>query len=144
MSRDYISPTEAAAMCRVKRVAIHSAIKKGRLKAVKVKNRWHITISALDEYRESRYSRMGRKLNGELVFDIAAGRWPVQYVAKWLGNVIDRTISENKIYYLMRIGLVQAYRRGNAWMIKREDAEALYKKLMHMHDSEIVANLRLA
>lgn len=106
-------------------------------------NRWQITLASLDDYRKNKYSRMKRKINGEQIYNIEAGRWPIQFMAKWLGDLLNKPISENRIYYLIKIGHIPAYRAGNGWVVKREDAEAYYLKLMNL-ETTVKEQLRFA
>jgi hypothetical protein len=72
-------------------------------------------------------------VNGQSLFDFEAGRWSVNHTAKWLGDRLGKLIKPNKLGYLIKIGELRASKCGRILVVKREDAEALYKKLRSGH-----------
>lgn len=122
---EILSLREAGLHAHVQRQSIYLAIKKGRLKATKVNNRWRIKLLDLDDYRCSKYNRDYRTINGELVFDMEKGEFSVQQVCKVMCATLNRQFSMQRLYYLLRIGQVKAFKKGSTWVILKEDAVAL-------------------
>jgi excisionase family DNA binding protein len=116
-----VTITEAARRNNVTRQAIYVAIKLNKLKARKETTRWTIHLDDLEEYRKQKYSRTKSTFNGELLFDNQKGYYSVNQVAEMLD------VPAQKIYYATRIGLMQAHRRGAAWVIHTDDIKA-YKE----------------
>jgi Helix-turn-helix domain len=121
-----VSITEAANIHGVTRQAIYVAIKLKKLKASKSPNskRWVISLDDLEEYRKQRYSRSKSTYNGELLFDNEKGFYSIGQTAKILG------VPAQKIYYATRIGLLQASRRGAAWIIHINDINEYRAKFL--------------
>lgn len=128
-----ISITEAARRNKVTRQAIYVAIKKGHLKAKKddKDKRWKIHVDDLEKYSTQKYSRKKSMYNGELVFDPNAGSYSVNDVARMLG------VPPQKVYYATRIGLLKAYRKGAAWVIKIEDLKEYADRFLNMKELPI-------
>lgn len=110
-----VSITEAARINNVTRQAIYVAIKQKKLKASKDSTRWTIHLDDLEEYRKNKYSRTKSMFNGELLFDNRKGYFSVNQAAKLLN------VPAQKIYYATRVGLLQAHRKGAAWVVSVED-----------------------
>ncbi len=113
-----VSITEAARLNKVTRQAIYVAIKLNKLKAKKETTRWTIHLDDLEAYRKQKYSRTKSMFNGELLFDNTRGYYSVNQVARML------SVPAQKIYYATRIGLLKAHRKGAAWVVYVEDANA--------------------
>lgn len=113
-----VTITEAARRNNVTRQAIYVAIKLNKLKARKETTRWTIHLDDLEEYRKQKYSRTKSTFNGELLFDNQKGYFSVNQVAEMLD------VPAQKIYYATRIGLMQAIRKGAAWVIHSDDVKA--------------------
>lgn len=112
-----VTITEAARRNNVTRQAIYVAIKLNKLKARKETTRWTIHLDDLEEYRKQKYSRTKSTFNGELLFDNNKGYFSVNQVAEMLN------VPAQKIYYATRIGLMQAIRKGAAWVIHSDDVK---------------------
>lgn len=121
-----VSITEAARINSVTRQAIYVAIKLKKLKAKKDTTRWTIDIEDLEEYRKNKYSRTKSMYDGELLFDNNQGYHSVNQVAEML------KIPAQKIYYATRVGMLQAHRKGAAWVIHNDDI----KKYREQHLSK--------
>jgi hypothetical protein len=117
-----VSITEAAKLNKVTRQAIYVAIKLNKLKAKKQTTRWTINLNDLEDYRLQKYSRMKSVYNGELVFDKEKGFFSINQVAKML------EVPAQKIYYATRIGLLNAHRKGAAWVIHSDDLKEYQDK----------------
>ncbi len=128
-----VSITEAARINNVTRQAIYVAIKQKKLKAHKDSTRWTIHLDDLEEYRKQKYSRLKSTFNGELLFDNKRGYFSVNQVAKMLG------VPAQKIYYATRIGVLQAHRKGAAWVIHIDDIKEYQAKYLSRRASEGVA-----
>lgn len=112
-----VSITEAARINGVTRQAIYVAIKQKKLRATKDATRWKIHIDDLEDYRRQKYSRTKSMFDGELLFDNDKGFYSVRQAADILGVPVQ------KIYYATRIGLLQASRKGAAWVIHKDDIQ---------------------
>lgn len=127
-----VSITEAAKINNVTRQAIYVAIKLKKLKARKETTRWTIHLDDLDEYRKNKYSRTKSTHEGELIFDGSRGYFSVNQIASMLG------VPAQKIYYATRVGMIQAHRKGAAWVIHIDSVNQYKKEL------EIKSNKRKA
>ena len=112
-----VTITEAARRNNVTRQAIYVAIKLNKLKARKETTRWTIHLDDLEEYRKQKYSRKKSVFNGELLFDNNKGYFSVNQVAEML------EVPAQKIYYATRVGLMQAQRKGAAWVIHSDEVK---------------------
>ena len=110
-----LSITEAARINNVTRQAIYVAIKQKKLKATKDSTRWMIHLDDLAEYRRNKYSREKSVYEGKLLFDNEDGYYSVNQVAKMLN------VPAQKIYYATRVGLLNAIRKGAAWVMHIDD-----------------------
>ena len=122
--RKVVSITEAARINGVTRQAIYVAIKQNKLKARKDSTRWTIDLDDLEEYRRNKYSRSKSTFDGELLFDNDKGYYSVNQAAKMLG------VPAQKIYYATRIGMLQASRKGAAWVIHTDDIKEYQEKYL--------------
>ena len=125
-----VTITEAARRNNVTRQAIYVAIKLNKLKARKETTRWTIHLDDLEEYRKQKYSRTKSTFNGELLFDNQKGYFSVNQVAEMLN------VPAQKIYYATRIGLMQAIRKGAAWVIHSDDVKAYRDNYLEKKDSK--------
>lgn len=137
---DKQTPTEfknlkdAAEYSHVTKQAVYLAINLGKLKARKENNRWVVNVADLEEYRLNKYSRDKRKLDGQLIFDVDKGHFSVLHVSKMLSYELKRTYSMQKIYYLMRMGRLKAFKKGAAWVILKEDVASLLQIELALSD----------
>ena len=129
---EFGSLKEAAEYSHVERQAIYVAIKKGQLKAEKryIKNvpHWIIQKADVDAYRASKYNREKRIWEGEKLFDIANDKWSVLHASKVLSAMLPTPIPPAHLYYLLRIGMLRGMKKGNSWVIRRDDLINLYFK----------------
>lgn len=125
----FLTLTEAAEYNRVSRQGVLMAVKKGRIKAGKIKGRWSIAVSELDNYRLTKYDRSKRKFEGEQIYDIEKGFFSVRQVSISLSNELKTTITMQMVYYMIHSGKLKSYKKGAAWVIKREDAIAMLERL---------------
>lgn len=123
-----VSITEAARINGVTRQAIYVAIKQKKLKATKDATRWKIHIDDLEEYRRQKYSRTKSMFGGELLFDNKKGFYSVRQVADILGVPVQ------KIYYATRIGLLQASRKGAAWVVHIDDVKGYQENYLNKRE----------
>jgi excisionase family DNA binding protein len=128
-----VSITEAARINNVTRQAIYVAIKQKKLRAQKDSTRWTIHLDDLEEYRKQKYSRLKSTFNGELLFDNKRGYFSVNQAAKMLG------VPAQKIYYATRIGVLQAHRKGAAWVIHIDDIKGYQEKYLSRRSHSDVA-----
>lgn len=112
-----VSITEAARLNNVTRQAIYVAIKQRKLRATKDATRWTIDLNDLEEYKKNKYSRKKSLFEGELLFDNQKGFYSINQVAKMLN------VPAQKIYYATRVGHLQAFRKGAAWVVKIDEAK---------------------
>ncbi len=119
-----VTITEAARINGVTRQAIYVAIKQNKLRAQKDSTRWTISLRDLEEYRRNKYSRTKSTFAGELIFDNNKGYYSVNQVAKVLG------VPAQKIYYATRVNMLQAVRKGAAWVIHEDDVNEYREKFL--------------
>ena len=119
-----VSITEAARINNVTRQAIYVAIKLNKLRAKKETTRWTIHLDDLEEYRKNKYSRMKSIHNGELIFNNTKGYYSVNQVASMLN------VPAQKIYYATRVGMLNAHRKGAAWVIHMDDIQQYREKFL--------------
>lgn len=117
-----VSITEAARINNVTRQAIYVAIKLNKLKAKKETTRWTIHLDDLEEYRKNKYSRTKSIHNGQLIFDNSKGYYSVNQAASMLN------VPAQKIYYATRVGMLNAIRKGAAWVIHIDDIQEYREK----------------
>ena len=139
---------QAAIYARTCRQAIFLAIMKHQLVAEKQffqtkkgewKNHWVITKKDLDIYRANKYNREKRVVDGQKLFDIGDDRWSVLHAAKTLSAMLGRNYPIAHIYYLLRTGQLRAYKKGNGWVLKKEQVEELYLKELEKERSFLKA-----
>jgi len=125
--KEELTIIEAAHILGVTRQAVDVAIKKKRLKSTKdpKSGRRKINRQDLEEYRLKKYSRDLSTFNGELLFDNAKGFYSIGQTAKLL------EVDYQKIYHAISIGLLNADRRGCAWVL-HIDAIEDYKKTLKL------------
>lgn len=126
-----VTITEAARRNNVTRQAIYVAIKLNKLKARKETTRWTIHLDDLEDYRKQKYSRTKSVFDGELLFDNHKGYFSVNQVAEMLD------VPAQKIYYATRIGLMQAIRKGAAWVIHSDDVKAYKEKYLEKKEQKV-------
>lgn len=133
----FYSLRTAGKYAKVTGQAMKSAINKKQLKAEKIpityrngatRMVWRIHKSDIDEYRKSKYIRDKRVVDGEKLYDINEDRWSVLHAAKVLSVMLNRPYTTAHIYYLIRYGLLRAYKRGGAWIIRKQDLVDLYEQ----------------
>jgi len=124
----FYSLRQAAKYGKVSRQAIYSAIRKNRLKAEKVGSKWKILKRDYDEYRLNRHNRELRIYDGEKVFDEELGHYSVMFISKALSSALGRSYHPQHIYYLIRMGQLRAFKKGSSWVIRGDDAQALFEK----------------
>lgn len=129
-SEDILSIREASFIGRVKRQAVYVAIRKGRLRAKKINNKWLIKSLDLEDYRLNKYNRDFRQIDGEYVFDMEKGEFSVQQVCKVISATLNRPFPMQRLYYLLRTGRIKSLKKGAAWVILKEDAIALLESEM--------------
>ncbi len=112
-----VSITEAARLNNVTRQAIYVAIKQRKLRATKDATRWTIDLEHLEEYKNNKYSRKKSMYDGELLFDNKKGYYSINQIAKMLN------VPAQKIYYATRVGHLQAFRKGAAWVVQLDEAK---------------------
>jgi hypothetical protein len=115
----FYSLREAARYMQQKPQSIFSAIKKGRLKALKSKKghlyHWIIKMSDIQEYKATKYQAATRTKDGKKIYDIKSDRWNIVDLAR------DLSIPAHRIYYLIRVGKLRAERNGASYIVKKDD-----------------------
>ena len=119
---------EVTRYAKVTRAAIYAAMKKGRLKAIKVGMHYKISKAELDRYRMHKFSREERTVNGERIFDVERGTFSVYQVSKILSQELNRPCNTQRLYYLIRTGQLKTSRCGKTFVILREDLVDLIEK----------------
>lgn len=127
---DLLLLRECSEYGHVMRQAIFVAIKKGRLKATKVRGRWVIRRGDYDAYRADKYNRDIAKIGDEYVFDAEKGHFSLRQIAKVFSVTIGVPYSVQRLYYLVRTGQLPAFRKGVSWVVLKEDAIKLLETEM--------------
>jgi excisionase family DNA binding protein len=124
---DLITTTEAAEYMHVTKQAIYISIYHKRITAFKKKGQWLISKAVLDDYRLNKYNRDLRKINGEYVFDMEKGHFSLNQVCKAFSQALSHPYRIQRLYYLIRVGRLKAFKKGAAWVIHKQDAIDLLK-----------------
>lgn len=127
-NKERMTVAQAADLSHVTRQAIYSAIRKKQLNAQIIGKQWYVTVEDLEKYRLNKYNRDLRKRDGEFIFDMQKGHFSVHQVAKILSSALGKSYPSQRIYYLMRMGYLKAFKSGAAWVIKKEDAVRLLEQ----------------
>jgi len=117
--------SQCARYGKVSRNSIYLAIKRKTLKATKKGRNWIILKSDYDEYRTYKYNYQTKKVQGEMVFDHSQGHFSIQQVSQVISHCLKKHYPVQRIYYLLRKGTLKGIRKGNCWVIKKEDATYL-------------------
>lgn len=123
-----ITLTDSARYLQITRQAVYVAVKHGKLPGTKIDNRWMFTYEDLNHYRDTKYSRLKSRINGELVFDLSKGKISAAHAAKMLKVPIQH------IYYALRVGNLKSHRKGSAYVILEQDVKAYAEK--HFSESK--------
>lgn len=127
-AKGYLTINEIAEYAHVTRQAVYMALHKGLCKGIKHEGCWMITREAYDDYRANRHNRDLRKRHGKALFDIEKGYFSVRQVATILSTSLGRPYSMQRLYYLLRRGVLPSKRSGAAWIICKKDAVALLER----------------
>lgn len=133
MGKIFNSLAEAGKHAGLVRQAIYIAIKKGYLKAIKKEKGWEIDEADLQDYLVNRYNREAKKetSDGKKVFDFDQGTFSVLGASKFLSQHFEGGCDKQRVYYLIRCGVIPAHRIGAAYVIKKEDLEAYVLKVLN-------------
>jgi excisionase family DNA binding protein len=137
---ELLTLTEAAKYAHVTRQAIYKALRERGLKAQKIDNRWLLRKGDIDEYRGNKYNRDMRMVNGQLIFDMVKGEFSVMQVCKVISATLGRPFPPQRLYYLLRSGQIKSFKKGSAWIIKKEDAVALLQEELDKNNLQIKEN----
>lgn len=109
---------------------MYQAIKKGRLKASYESKQWWVSKEDLIAYHETKYSRMETKFQGAPLYNLEEGEISVGHAAKMCG------LQPQHIYYQIRQGAIQGFRRGDYWVLNREQVADFYKRKLEERENE--------
>lgn len=118
-----LSVREITILLNCQRITIYSAIKKGRLKAIKRDNMIYITEENLKTYLLTKYSRDHSMFNGELLYDKTKGEYSIRNAAKEMG------CTYNHVYYLITKGFLKFKKKGFSRVIMKEDIDEYMQKI---------------
>lgn len=119
---------DVAKFANVTKQSIYLAIRKGKLRALKVERRWEITSENLEEYAKNKYSRKNSRIKGELVFDSAKGELSLQQAREFLSQELQVNVPLQRLYYLMRLGKLKSFKKGGAYVLMKEDVLSILKQ----------------
>jgi hypothetical protein len=126
---DILTATQASEYAHVVKQAIIRAIYAGRLKAWKSKeSKWLMYRKSIDEYRETKYNRDDKTVDGERIFDAEKGFFSVPQIEKVISHELQRAFSRNRLYRMIYSGELKARKRGNSWVVHKDDAIEIIKK----------------
>ncbi len=120
---DWITITEAATFCGLTRQSVWKCIKMGLLKAVRESRTWYTTKQWLEDYQAQKYSRLKKKIDGVKLFDFTEGRLTAKQAADLVG------LDYQRMYYLLRIGVIPGDKVGGQWLIRSKDIKAHAEQL---------------
>lgn len=112
--------SDACRILNISRQGVYVAIKKKKLVATKIGNRFFFKKSVLFEYLNNKYNRDLRKKDGECIFDLKKGTLSVSQATRVYSVGIGYPCSNQRIYYLLRTGQIKASRVGAAWVVDRK------------------------
>lgn len=120
--KDWVSVERTATILRSTQQNVYELIKRGRLSCRKKDGTLtQVYLPSIDNYLQNKFSREYAKVNGELVYDLDKGRLSVLMVAKML------KITPQRVYYLIRHGVIKAEKRGWYTVVHQEDLERDFK-----------------
>lgn len=125
---DVLTATEASEYAHVVKQAIIRAIYAKRLKAWKKDSKWFMYRKSIDEYRETKYNRDDKTVDGERIFDAEKGFFSVPQIEKVISHELQRAFSRNRLYRMIYTGELKARKRGNSWVVHKDDAIEIIKK----------------
>lgn len=114
-----VSVAKAAEYLNVKAQAVYIAIKKGLLKPEKVKGKFIISFRMLDDYYQNKYNRRRSVFQNKPL--LGEGEYTAGETAKLL------KINLTHFYYMLRMERIKSYRKGFAYIIRKEDIDE-YKR----------------
>lgn len=123
---DLINVKDAAEYMHVTLQAIYISIKKKKICATKIGRKWWLSKIELDNFRNNKYNRDLRKIEGEYIFDLDKGHFSLNQVCKIISDGLNRPYRIQRLYYFIRIGRLKAFKKGAAWVILKKDAEELF------------------
>lgn len=121
---DLITIAECAERAHVKKITIYKARAKGKVIFYQKPGRFrhYVSWAQYQDYMLKRYCReITTRLDGHRVFDLEAGRYSVPIAAKYLGSKMGYDFPDQKLYYLIRRGVIPARRIGWHWTLDFED-----------------------
>lgn len=139
---DVLTLKEAAEYAHITKQAVYVALKKKKLEAFKVKNRWFITREKIDEYRLNKYNRHSRRKDGDLIYDIEEGRFSIHDLSKIMSlnpneGGLGKRIPVQRLYYLVRTGQLKSHKVGCSIVIYKEDILDLVKRKYTDNDKQL-------
>ncbi len=128
----------AAKYLELTRGAIHTAIRTGKLKATRAKGyqnmagghevKYFINQNDLDAYVKSKHNHQLRVKNGELLFDPDKGIYSTDGAASFLSKELGIDYPRNRVYYLIRRGLLRVKKYGASFLLQKEDLLAVAER----------------
>jgi len=112
---EILSISQASKRYKVSRQAIFLCIQKGRLKASVIDKKWRFTVNAWNEYIDSKYHRRFSVRDGKKMYDIDEGILSPSMISERFG------IHKQKVYYLVRKGIIPSERIGSAYIIQEQN-----------------------
>lgn len=129
-----ITLAEAASIGHVSYQAIFMAIKKGRLKGWREKKRWMTSQEDFQEYRESKHVTENRKVEGKFIYNVEEGTFSMTQAATLISHHLRQPYPRSKVYYMMRVGVLPAHRKGRCIVVMKHDIINLINHEVRMRD----------
>lgn len=127
IDEEILSLSEAAKYMKVTRQAVYVAIRKKSLKGFKKNDRWYVLKSDIEGYRVNKYNPKFKKVEGEYIYSLEEGLLTVEQASKAIGKMLGCPYNSQHLYYLIRKGILRAYKRSYSWVIKHEDLAKIYE-----------------
>lgn len=113
--KNLLSMRQAAILSKCTVSAISALIKKKRLKAERIGDRWWIQKEDLFDFWRTKYSRSHSTFEGSLLFDKKKGEYSASEAAK------EVRINVQRMYYYLREEKLAYKKRGGAYVIHIQD-----------------------
>mgnify|MGYP001611166240 CR=1 FL=1 len=115
----------AGKILKIGRYAVWNAVKKNRIKGVKVGGQWSFTRKQLEAYKKSRYDRKYSKIGDDMLYDKDKGEYSINEASKLLECPVQH------LYYACRSNKIHSIKKRYAWVINISDMDK-YRKIMQL------------
>lgn len=116
----FLTVPQVAEVMKISRQSVYISLNSGRLKAMRLNNKWIIKEADLENYMKKRYSRdLTCNPDGTLLYDNDQGLYCVSQIANLCGVTIHR------VYYFMRMQRIKYFKSGYSYVLVVNNLEEL-------------------